>query len=538
MDNRRTQPLSRFHILVATDLTEDSLNLMRQAEGVDVQIVAPKLPNLREHLKNAHALILRDDLTIDKPMLEEAPHLRVIARVGANLSGIDIETATQRGVIVMNTPGVNAIAAGELTIMLMLALSRKLIAAHNSLKDGWWLLDRKQQAGTQLQGKTLGLVGLGRVGSVVATRCLAFGMTVLAYDPYISEDHVTDDRIILVGLRELLARSDFVSIHVPATAETRGMFDEKLIRQMKKGARLINTAHGSVVDEAALAAALKDGHLAGAALDVYAEEPPYNSPLVNLDNVIHTPHIGDNTVEAAQDLSLQVVGQVLDALRGDDYRNVVNMPFLPGLDFEATRPYMVLAERMGKAFHTLARSRVRRVAVEYRGEETGLIKPLTVALLKGILSPVLSDYVNYINAPVIAAERGIQVTQAKGLKTGDYASSVSCEVTLEDGEQIFMAGTLLDRREPYIVQINDYKLNFVPEGHLLIMGSYDQPGVIGKVGTLMATNGINIASWQTGRTQPGGQTLTVLTLDEPLPAEVMEELCKQDFIRHAHQVEM
>src|SRR5690606_2016603 len=188
MDNRRTQPLSRFHILVATDLTEDSLNLMRQAEGVDVQIVAPKLPNLREHLKNAHALILRDDLTIDKPMLEEAPHLRVIARVGANLSGIDIETATQRGVIVMNTPGVNAIAAGELTIMLMLALSRKLIAAHNSLKDGWWLLDRKQQAGTQLQGKTLGLVGLGRVGSVVATRCLAFGMTVLAYDPYISED--------------------------------------------------------------------------------------------------------------------------------------------------------------------------------------------------------------------------------------------------------------------------------------------------------------------------------------------------------------
>src|SRR5690606_2948897 len=220
---------------------------------------------------------------------------------------------TQRGVIVMNTPGVNAIAAGELTIMLMLALSRKLIAAHNSLKDGWWLLDRKQQARTQLQGKTAGLGGLGRVGSVVATRCLAFGMTVLAYDPYISEDHVTDDRIILVGLRELLARSDFVSIHVPATAETRGMFDEKLIRQMKKGARLINTAHGSVVDEAALAAALKDGHLAGAALDVYAEEPPYNSPLVNLDNVIHTPHIGDNTVEAAQDLSLQVVGHVQDA---------------------------------------------------------------------------------------------------------------------------------------------------------------------------------------------------------------------------------
>jgi D-3-phosphoglycerate dehydrogenase len=524
--------------VVATDLTEDSLNLMRQAEDVEVFIVAPKESALREHLKDAHALILRDDLTVDKPMLEEAPQLRVIARVGANLSGIDIESATQRGVVVMNTPGVNAIAAGELAVLLMLALSRKLIPAHSSLKDGWWLLDRKQQAGTQLNGKTLGLVGLGRVGTVVATRCLAFGMNVLAFDPYISEEQVGDERIVLVGLKELLARSDYVSIHVPATAETRGLFNEQVVRQMKPGARLINTAHGSVIDEAAVAAALKDGHLAGAALDVYAEEPPYHSPLVGMENVIHTPHIGDNTVEAAQDLSTQVVRQVLDALNGVDYRNVVNMPFLPGLDFESARPYMLLAERMGRVFHTLARSRVRRIAVEYRGEETGLIKPLTVALLKGILSPVLSDYVNYINAPVIAAERGIQVTQAKGLKAGDYASSVSCEVVLEDGESIFMAGTLLDRREPHIVQINDYKLNFVPEGHLLILGSYDQPGVIGKVGMLMATNNINIGSWQTGRIQPGGHTLTVLTLDEPMPEAVLDELRQQDFIRHAHQVEM
>lgn len=530
--------MSPFHILVATDLTEDSLKLIRESEDTESHVVAPKLPALREHLKDAHALILRDDLIVDKPFLEEAPQLRVIARVGANLSGIDIETATQRGVIVMNTPGVNAVAAGELTVLLMLALSRKLIVAHNSLKEGWWLLDRKQQVGTQLQGKTLGLIGLGRVGSIVATRCLAFGMNVLAFDPYISDEQMTDSRISLVGLKELLLRSDFVSIHVPATAETRGLLDAKAVGQMKKGARLINTAHGSVIDESAVAAALKEGHLAGVALDVYGEEPPYNSPLVGLDNVIHTPHIGDNTVEAAQDLSTQVVRQVIDAVRGSDYRNVVNMPFLPGIDYEATRPYMLLAERMGKVFHTLARARIRRVAVEYRGDEIGLIKPLTVALLKGILSPVLSDYINYINAPVIAAERGIQVTQAKGLKTGDYASSVSCEVTLEDGEQIFIAGTLLDRREPYIVQINDYKLNFVPEGHLLIMGSYDQQGVIGKVGTLMANNSINIASWQTGRTQPGGQTLTVLTLDEALPEAVLEELSQKEFIRHAHQVEM
>jgi D-3-phosphoglycerate dehydrogenase len=308
---------------------------------------------------------------------------------------------------------------------------------------------------------------------------------------------------------------------------------------MKPGARLINTSHGSIYDENAVAQALKDGHLAGAAVDVYREEPPYNSPLIGLENVIHTPHIGDNTVEATQDVSIKIVRQVLDALRGEDYRNVVNMPFMPGLDFELARPYMLLSERMGVLIHTLARHPIRRVAVEYRGEEPGaLVKPLTVALLKGMLSLVLGEQINYINAPVIAAERGIQVTQAKGLKTGEYTNQVSCQVVLEDGEEIIMAGTLLDRREPHIVQINDYRMNLVPEGHLLIMGSYDTPGVIGKVGTMLAKGGVNIGSWQTGRAFPGGQTLTILTLDEPAPDATMAELIQQDFVRHAHQVRM
>jgi D-3-phosphoglycerate dehydrogenase len=437
----------------------------------------------------------------------------------------------------MNTPGTNAIAAGEHALALMLALSRKLVVAHDSLKEGWWLLDRKRQAGTQLHGKTLGVVGLGRVGRIVAQRCLAFGMSVLAYDPYLSEEQVSDERITLVGLKELLGRSDFVSIHVAATRETARLFDAETIAQMKMGARLINTSHGGVLDETAVAQALKDGRLAGAAVDVYAEEPPYNSPLVGLDNVIHTPHIGDNTIEATQDVSIQIVQQVLDALRGSDYRNVVNMPFMPGVDFETSRPYLRLAECIGTLLHTLTRSPVRRVAVEYRGEEVGgLVKPLTVALLKGLLMPVLGDKVNYINAPVLAAERGMQITQTKGLKTGDYANLVSCQVTLEDGEDIIMSGTLLDHSEPHIVQINQYKMNFVPEGHLLIMGSFDQPGVIGRVGTLMATNNVNIASWQTGRAEPGGHTLTVLTLDQPLPEEVLNQLTELDFVRHAHPV--
>lgn len=531
--------MAKHYVLATTDLAEDSLSILRESPDIEVHQIAPALQAVRDGLRNAHALICRDDVQVDKALLDTAPHLQVIGRVGAGLNGIDLEAATSRGIIVMHTPGTNAIAAGEHTLALMLALSRKLVHAHDSLVHGYWLLDRKRQVGTQLYGKTLGLIGLGRVGRIVAQRCLAFGMTVLAYDPYISETDLDDQRILLTGMKELLQRSDFISLHVPATRETAHMINRALVEQMKPGVRLINTSHGSVLDESAVADALKIGHLAGVAVDVFAEEPPYNSPLIGMDQVIHTPHIGDNTVEAMQDVSLQIVQQVIDALRGTDYRNVVNMPLVVGMDYQAIRPYLRLAECIGSIIHALARSPVRRVAVEYRGEEvSGIIKPIAVAILKGLLQPILGDKVNTVNAPVLAADRGIQVTQTKGLKTGDYTNLVSCQVTLEDGESIIMAGTLLDRKETHIVQINQYRMNFVPEGHLLILGSHDQPGVIGRVGTLMAINNINIGSWQTGRAEKGGHTLTVLSLDLPLPDRVMEELHQLDFVRHAHQVEI
>lgn len=529
--------MTAYHILVATDLTDESLNLLATAADVTTSVVTPRPEAVRAAIGGAHALIARDDVLVDADLLRHADNLRVIARVGTSLSGIDIEAATGRGIIVMNTPGTSAIAAGEHAVALMLALSRRLVVAHDSLRDGWWLLDRKRQAGTQLHGKTVGIVGLGRVGRVVARACLALGMTVLAADPYLGEDQIADSHITLVGLRELLRRADFVSLHVPVTAETRGMIDTAALALMKPGARIINTAHGSIWDEAAVAATVKEGRLAGAAVDVYSAEPPYNCPLIGLEDVIHTPHIGDNTFEAMQDLSIQVVGQAVDALRGTDYRNVVNMPFMPGLDFEMAQPYMRLGECMGAVLHTLARTPIRRVALEYRGEVvTGLVKPLAVAVLKGMLTPVLGDKVNYINAPVLATERGIQIAQAKGLKTADYANLVTVQVLLEDGEEIIMGGTLLDRKVPHIVQINEYRMNFVPEGHLLILGSHDQPGVIGRVGTLLAQGSVNIASWHTGRATPGGHTLTILSLDSPAPDAVMAELLRIDFVRHAHQV--
>lgn len=529
--------MSQFKVLVATDLTQESIDFLKNIDGIDVQIVIPKTANVRDALKTAHAVITRDDFTLDAPLLEHAKDLKIIARMSAGLGGIDVEYATERGIIVMNTPGVSAVAAAEHTLTLMLALNRNLPAIHDSLREGWWLFDRKQQVGHQLHGKTIGIIGLGRVGQRVAHLCLAFGMNVKAYDPYIREEQITDPRIMLVGQKDLLSTSDYVSIHVASTRETQNLINAEVIAQMKNGACLINTSHGGAVDETALADAIKEGRLAGAAVDVWSEEPPFGSPLIGLDHVIHTPHIGDNTVEAMQDLSLQVVEQVVDALQDTDYRNVVNMPLLPGVNYEDIRPYMQLAESIGSLQHILARNPIRRVAIEIFGDDmNGLIKPMTVGILKGLLTPILGDKVSFVNAPILATERGWQITQAKGIKISEYSNVITCQITLEDNEEISIAGTLLDHQKPYILQINDYRIHFVPRGNLLVMGSYDQPGVIGKVGTLMAEGGVNIASWHTGRANPGGNTLTVLTFDDSIPATLMDTLREQDFIRHVHQL--
>lgn len=529
--------MSQQHIVVATDLTSESIALLESSDEFTIAIVPPKTASVRAALEDATAIITRSDFRLDAPLLEQAPKLRLIARMSAGLTGIDIDCATERGILVMNTPGVSAVAAAEHTLTLMLALNRNLPAVHESLREGWWLFDRGQQIGAQLHGKTIGIIGLGRVGQRVAHLCLALGMTVLAFDPYIREEQVNDRRIQLVSLRELLVESDYVSAHVPATKETIDFFDEETLGMMKRGACFINTAHGGVVKESLLAAALLDGRLGGVALDVWNEEPPFNSPLIGMDRVIHTPHIGDNTAEARQDLSLQIVKQVIDALKDRDYRNVVNMPLLPGVAYEEMRPYMQLAEGIGALQHVLARSPIQRIAIEIIGDDmNGLIKPMTVGILKGLLSPILGESVSYVNAPLRAAERGWQITQAKGIKISEYRNVLTCQTTLEDGEEISVAGALLDRQKPYILQINDYRVHFEPRGHMLIMGSYDQPGVIGRVGTLMAENGINIASWHTGRAAPGGNTLTALNFDEALPEAVMAALREQDFIRHVHQL--
>jgi D-3-phosphoglycerate dehydrogenase / 2-oxoglutarate reductase len=527
-----------YTILVATPLTEAALHYFDSQKDIETRLVPAQPEAIAQHIALADALIVRDEVNINAELLDTGRRLKVIGRAGVGLTGIDVDLATKRGIIVMNTPGANAVSTAEYTFTLMLALARQVIAAHQELKEGIW--GRQAHLGSELYGKTLGLIGLGRVGRQVAARALAFGMEVLAFDPYVSEAQTADLRVKLLGLDEVLARADWLSLHCVVSPETRHLINAETLKLAKTGVRIINAAHGSIIDERALADALASGKVAGAAVDVFAQEQGNaapKSPLLGLANVIHTPHLGDSTSEAQHDLSMQIARQVVDALRGTDYRNAINLPFLPGRDFEAVSPYLNLAEQIGALQHYLARGRVRRLAVEYKGEElNGLTKPLTVAMLKGLLAPVLGETVNFINAPLMAMERGIHVTQAKGLDESDYTNLVSCQVHWEGGGQQVITGALFNRREARIINIDDYSTDFIPAGILLIFGSYDVPGVIGRVGMLMMQHQVNIAAWRTGRAEKGGQTLTVLTLDQPLPLPVLEEFRKLEFVRHATQI--
>jgi D-3-phosphoglycerate dehydrogenase len=522
-------------ILVATSLSEAGLELLRSEVGDFDQIEDLQQPGGHPALASAEALIIRDEVDVNQALLDAMPRLRVIGRAGAGLAGIDVDEATRRGIVVMNTPGVNAISAAEYTFALLLALARNVVQAHHALSAGVW--QRDAHIGMELHGKTLGLIGIGRVGREVARRAIAFGFNVLAYDPYVTEPQLQGLRVKLVGLSELLGSSDIVSVHCATTTETVGLLDFKTLALLKPGALFINTAHGSIIDEDALLTMLKNGRIVGAALDVYAHEPPIKSLLLNQSKVLHTPHLGDSTREAQRDLGLLIVRQVLDALRGEDYRNVVNMPFVGGQPFEAIAPYLKLAERMGTLHHHLARGVIQRVVLEFKGQEfEGLVKPMTVALLRGLLTPVLGrDKVNYINAPVLAHERNISVTQTKGMDSSGYPNLLICQVQWPEGSQV-MTGALFNRTDPRIVKINQYWTDLPPEGILLVIGSYDRPGVIGRVGMLLAENHINIADWRTGRAEPGGQTLSVAILDEPISDQLLETLRAQDFIRHAHQI--
>lgn len=489
---------------------------------------------LLDAIGDADALIVRSGTTVDVELLDRAKRLQVIGRAGVGLDNIDVDAATDRGVLVMNTPGANSTATAEHAWALLLALCRRVPAADASVRRGEW--ERKAFVGTQLQGKTLGVVGLGRVGRLVARRGRGFGMKVLAHDPFLSTEAAEELRVELVDLDALLSEADVVTLHAPLTDETRGLIGPERIDRMKPGALLVNAARGGLVDEAAVAKALESGRLGGAAFDVYESEPPEGSPLLGRDDVVLTPHLGASTVEAQRDVSVQVVEQVLEALRQEDFRNAVNLPFLATGGLIEIRPWLDLAERLGRLVAALAPGRLEAVEVEARGPEAAPhAEPLSIAILRGLLAPVVGeDDVNWVNAGRLAAERGIAVARGRRASAVEYANLVGCRVRTDEGEHA-VAGTLFHTR-PRAVEIDGYHLDAPPAGDVLLVWNRDVPGVIGRVGTILGNAGVNIAEWRLGRSAPGETALAFINLDNPAPPDIVEALQAIEGVRAVRQV--
>ncbi len=512
-----------FNILIADKL--GAAGLERLAAAADVQYDV-KLKLSREELLavigDYDALIVRSETRADAELITAGVKLKVIGRAGMGVDNIDVKAATARGIVVMNTPDANSIATAEQALALMLAASRHLPQAHASLGRGEW--ERARFTGQELYRKTLGIIGFGRIGRLVAERAKAFGMSVIAYDPYISEEVGLERGVTLVDLDDLLAQADYITLHTAATSETNNFINAETLAQMKPGVIVVNAARGKLIDEAALLAALNSGHVRAAALDVYRSEPPSGSPLVNHPQVVHVPHLGASTVEAQREVAVQIAEQVVDALRGVDYRNAVNLPFRPGPDFSANRPYLELAEKLGRLHDWLTDAPARRVEIEVSGDAlTELVRPIAAALLKGLLARRLGEAVNYINAPVLAFENGINLAQTRGPNTADYPHFIACRSYWDGGER-YIAGVLFGGSEPRVVQIDAFHLDARPEGVVLFMRNRDIPGVIGQVGTILAAYTVNIAEWRMGRTQPGGEALCFINLDSRPPDQVIDAL--------------
>jgi D-3-phosphoglycerate dehydrogenase len=503
-------------ILVVEDLALETLPLL-MSDDIHVDNVRPSRAELLNIIHDYDGLIIRWVTRVDEELLSRAKRLRVIGRAGSSLDNVDLAAATRRGVMVTTTPLINSIASAEYTMGLLLAVARNIPQAHGAVQKGEWR-SRRNYIGVELQGKTLGLIGFGRIGRQVAERAAAFGMNVIACDPHIDDADTRGTEVTLVDLDELLARSDFISLHTPLNDETKNLIGADEIAKMKGGVRIVNTARGGLVDEAALAAAVRSGRVAALAVDTFISEPPESSPLIGIPNVITTPHLGASTQEALSAVSTQIVQQTLDALRGTDYRNVINLPFIEGAEFRALRPQLVLAEKIGSLQQQLAATPLQRIEIEVRGL-SGLIKPLTVALLKG----VLGGEVNYINAPLVARERGIVITQTKGLPLADYPNLISCRAEWDGGSRL-ISGTLFANEEARIVQMDGIHIDALPQGVVLVMVNDDVPGVIGRVGTLLGANKINIAEWRLGRTQQGGRAISFINLDNEVPRDVLNEL--------------
>jgi D-3-phosphoglycerate dehydrogenase / 2-oxoglutarate reductase len=556
-------------VIVADKISERGVKLLKEQAGWN--IVQTTKDNLLAEIAGADALIVRSATKVTADLLEKAPHLRAVGRAGVGVDNIDLEAATKRGVLVMSTPGGSSVSVAEHTFALLLALVRQLPKFDASMREGRW---EKSSSGAEVRGKTLGLIGLGRIGSEVALRAEAFDMRVLAFDPFISEAAARELSVDLVGFEQLLAESDFISLHTAVVPETRNMINAANIAKMKKGVRIVNAARGELINEADLAAAIQTGHVAGAALDVFAEEPPKNCPLIGLANVITTPHVAGSTAEAQEELGTQVAVQIKDYLVEGIIRNAVNLPALSADQYRRVRPYLALAERLGSLVSQAAAFRPARIRIRYAGEvaEVGT-HLLRSAVLAGALNAVLDEKVNVVNAPAVAAARGLRVEEETRKRdhgfphtlevsalpssdprqaavatpsrasssgtSGGTSGGISGEAP--SGSQGFTAeGTVLHDGSPRVLMIEGIPLEAQLEGTILYLRNDDKPGVIGQVGSTLGQLGVNIATFALGRSaaHQGAHAVSLVRVDGEVSSSILDPIRAISAITEARLVRL
>ena len=525
-------------ILVTERIADKGIEAL-QKSGMEVLVdvkLSVERDRLLELVKDYDAIIVRSVTKIDEEFFKYATNLKVVGRAGSGVDNINMEAATQRGILVVNTPEANIVSAAEHTIGLLIASSRNIPQANTFIKNRNW--DRSAFKGTELQRKTLGIIGLGRIGSLVATRMQSFGMNVIAYDPYI-----TDERFIRfsvgkrTNVKDLIRESDFITVHTPRTEETYGIIGEEEFKVAKKGLRVVNCARGGIINEDALVKAINEGIVASAGIDVLENEPNTTSPLLDLDNVVITPHLGADTVEAQDNVGVTIAHEVISALDGGMVPNAVNLPPLGQQELETLRSYLKLSEVLGKLYHQLEKEPITKIEVVYSGAVANMeTSVITLAVLKGVFEPILKEQVNYVNAKLMSKNRGITVVESKESANGDYSNKIRVNIIAKD-KTFTVAGTVFAKKDIRILEVNGFEFDVNPMPYMLVANNLDKPGMIGKMGTLMGASKVNIATMQVSRNVKGEEAMMFLTVDSVVDKDTLkligdvEGISKINFVR-------
>ena len=512
-------------VLVSDPMAPEVAEILGNAPGIKVDVKTGMKPDeLKAVIKDYDALIIRSATKVTAEIIEAAAKLAAIGRAGAGVDNIDIPAASKHGIVVMNTPGGNTVTTAEHAIAMMVSLARKIPQATASMKAGLW--EKTKFMGNEYCNKTLGVIGLGRVGTVVADRAIGLKMNVIAHDPFISPQVAEKMGVKMVSMAELYANSDFITVHSPLAPETRNLVNAESFAAMKKGVFLIHCARGGIVNEKALVEALKSGKVAGAAIDVFEEEPTKNMDLIALDTVICTPHLGASTDEAQTNVAIAIAHQIAAYFATGEIKGAVNFPSVSADVMALIRPYLDLAEKLGTFQAQLLTGAIQEVAIEYSGEILNHnVAPITLSLIKGLLDPILTETVNYINAPIIAKERGIKIVEVKSSEIKDYTNMIALTVkTSKETSQT--AGAVFGKNDLRIVRVNAFSVEIVPEGYMLAVSNDDQPGVIGNLGTTLGNSKVNIARLNLSRDAKAKKALVVLNTDSPVASDILDKLRK------------